>query len=76
MKVVIAGGSGFIGRPLCRELFNDGGNEILVLTRKDARATVPYATVVTWAASIRTWQACLKGRRVNRPVRANVAGGR
>ena len=47
MKVVIAGGSGFLGRPLIRSLATDGC-EVVVLTRKPSASTVPEARFVSW----------------------------
>ena len=37
VRIVVAGGTGFIGAPLCRELAN-GGHEIIVLSRSVASA--------------------------------------
>ncbi|MCS6829929.1 MAG: TIGR01777 family oxidoreductase [Armatimonadota bacterium] len=48
MRVVIAGGTGFIGKALCRELLI-AGHEVMVLTRDPSRATarVPQGAGVT-----------------------------
>lgn len=48
MKVVIAGGSGFLGQALCRGL-SARGHELVVLTRGAARDS-PDARHVTWPA--------------------------
>jgi uncharacterized protein (TIGR01777 family) len=48
VKVVVAGGSGLIGRALCASLVADG-HEVVVLSRDPARANVPRARLVEWA---------------------------
>lgn len=51
MHVVVAGGTGFIGRAMCRELLQ-GGHEVTVLTRDASRASgrVPQGVkVVQWS---------------------------
>jgi uncharacterized protein (TIGR01777 family) len=48
MKIVIAGGTGFLGRPLARALAADG-REVVVLTRRpSAPPATPEARFVTW----------------------------
>jgi uncharacterized protein (TIGR01777 family) len=48
MKIVIAGGTGFLGRPLAETLAADRGNEIVILTR-GASGTQPNGTrLVPW----------------------------
>lgn len=50
MRIVVAGGTGFIGRVLCQRLTN-GGHAVTVLTRdpEKARATVYHAVrIVPW----------------------------
>ena len=37
MRILITGGSGFVGRPLCRRL-HDAGHELLVVSRSPSRA--------------------------------------
>ncbi|MCS7310765.1 MAG: NAD-dependent epimerase/dehydratase family protein, partial [Armatimonadetes bacterium] len=51
MRVVVAGGTGFIGRALCQQLLT-AGHEVVVLTRDPARAPgrVPSgAEVAQWS---------------------------
>lgn len=60
-KVVLAGGSGFIGRPLCRALFDNGAREVWVLSRRP-RMEVPYAHVLAWdGQNPGPWQNSLEG---------------
>lgn len=47
MKIVVAGGSGMIGRHLCAALATDG-NEVVVLTRDSRRALGPGIRSVEW----------------------------
>lgn len=47
MKIVIAGGTGFVGGALC-ETFSREGHEIIVLTRKKRKITHPNITYVEW----------------------------
>jgi uncharacterized protein (TIGR01777 family) len=48
MKILIAGGSGFLGSALTAQLI-DTGHDVVVLTRRDAAArTRPHLTVATW----------------------------
>jgi uncharacterized protein len=48
MKIVIAGGTGFLGRPLARALAADG-REVVILTRRpSAPPATPEARFVTW----------------------------
>jgi uncharacterized protein (TIGR01777 family) len=47
MKVVIAGGTGFLGRPLARALAVDG-REVVILTRSSAPPATSEARFVTW----------------------------
>jgi uncharacterized protein (TIGR01777 family) len=46
-KIVVAGASGFIGRPLCRALFAEGKREVWALSRQRG-IEIPYARVVHW----------------------------
>lgn len=47
MKIVIAGGTGFLGRPLCAALLGDG-HEVVVLTRNEQTRTPDGTRAVTW----------------------------
>jgi len=49
MKVLIAGGSGYIGRHLSDSLLRDG-HEVVVLTRSQAQSGPPGVRMVTWDA--------------------------
>jgi uncharacterized protein (TIGR01777 family) len=59
-KLIIPGGSGFLGRILCR-WFADKGWEVTVLSRRQARDGGP-ARVVSWdGATLGGWQRQLEG---------------
>jgi len=64
MKVVIAGGSGFIGRQLCESLVHDG-HQVTVLSRnpREARSILhPAATIVEWdGLTLGPWERTLEG---------------
>jgi hypothetical protein len=64
MKVVVAGGSGLLGRHLSRELLI-GGHEVVVLSREPARAArglEPGVRIVLWdAATTDAWTVELRG---------------
>jgi uncharacterized protein (TIGR01777 family) len=47
MKIVIAGGTGFLGRPLVSALLADG-HEVVVLSRRERAHVAPGARVVAW----------------------------
>ena len=47
MKIVIAGGTGFLGRPLCAALVGDG-HEVVVLTRNEQTRTPDGTRALTW----------------------------
>jgi uncharacterized protein (TIGR01777 family) len=47
MKIVVAGGTGFIGVPLCNELVGKG-HSLIVLTRSGSAADSPNRTSVPW----------------------------
>jgi uncharacterized protein len=80
-RIVLAGGSGFVGQTLARQLLADG-NDVLILSRgrlpRNAVGTfVPWdgATLGDWAESLEdTWAVVnLTGKNINcRPTQANV----
>ena len=47
MKVLVAGGTGFIGRPLCEQLLQQG-HDVTVLTRQPALLSNPRLRAVSW----------------------------
>lgn len=62
MKIVVSGGTGFIGRPLCRLLIEQG-HEVSVLSRhRNPKATDSRATMMYWDGCTRgTWERALVG---------------
>ena len=57
MKIIVTGGTGFIGRALVDELARLG-HELVVLTRKADRYSRPSVRFVEWdAGSVGPWQA-------------------
>lgn len=60
MKVVVAGGSGFIGRALVREL-GDRGDKVVVLSRGPGRDEGPVRTVHWTPGEAGPWEAELLG---------------
>src|SRR5262245_47424633 len=69
-KVVVAGGSGFVGRPLCRALWDNGKREVWALSR--SAREIPYARVSPWdGESDGPWTECLEGAA----ALINVCGG-
>jgi uncharacterized protein len=78
VKVVVAGGSGALGRALCRSLA-DSGHDVVVLTRR--LRSSPYRQVVWDGTTVGPWQDEIGGSAVvnlagelvdRRPTRANV----
>ena len=57
MRILVAGGTGFIGRRLCRSL-GESGHEIVVLSRKEGRAPEGAARVVAGHAD---WSDAVEG---------------
>ena len=64
MKIIIAGGTGFIGRPLCEFLLQDD-HQVTVLARfpHEARYVLPSAvTIIAWDGLNRgPWERALEG---------------
>jgi len=64
MKIVVAGGTGFIGRQLCQSLALHG-HHVTVLSRSPAQArpnVVPAVTLVEWGGATRgPWERTLVG---------------
>ncbi len=62
MKIVIAGGTGFLGRPLCAALVGDG-HEVAVLTRNGQTRTPGGTRAVAWELdrALSPWAAELDG---------------
>ncbi|MBI4515679.1 MAG: TIGR01777 family protein [Deltaproteobacteria bacterium] len=77
MKIVLSGGTGFIGVPLCHYL-HSAGNHVVVLSRAAAaaRRSLPAATeVIEWSAA--TWPRALDGAdAVINLAGESLAGGR
>ena len=80
MKVVLAGGSGVLGRRLAREL-SAGGHEVVILTRGAADAGLPGRGVVWDGRTVGSWAGELAGAAVvnlcgaivdRRPTAANI----
>ena len=57
MKLLITGGTGFIGAPLCRTLVHHG-HELLVLTRHANRSPTPGMRFLSWEES--EWQRAIQ----------------
>lgn len=59
-KIVVAGGSGYVGRPLIRALWDNGRREVYALSR--AQREIAYSHVVRWdAREAGPWEECLEG---------------
>lgn len=59
MRIIIAGGSGFLGRHLARR-YSDAGHQVLILTRR-VSAEVPFRQVVWDARTVGEWAEQLAG---------------
>lgn len=77
MKVVIAGGSGFIGKALS-QLLVDGGYQVVVLTRSTRPSNITKITNVVWdTENISHWADSLDGAKaVVNLAGENIASGR
>lgn len=75
MRIAVAGGTGFIGGPLCRALQSQG-NEILVLTRSPERVPAGLRALHWNGRSAGPWRQALEGCRavVNLAGEPIVAG--
>ncbi len=61
MKVVVTGGTGFIGRRLCARLLAKG-RDVVVLSRGAARQTLPKEIqIVPWQSGVSGWEAAVDG---------------
>jgi uncharacterized protein (TIGR01777 family) len=64
MNIVVSGGTGFIGRPLCASLCQEG-HQVTLLTRRKEEAQQSYGSTVTaveWnGREAGTWEHCLDG---------------
>ena len=64
MQIVVAGGTGFIGRPLCALLCQEGHQVILLTRRREEaqRSCGSTVTAVEWnGREAGTWEHCLEG---------------
>lgn len=79
MKIVIAGGTGFLGRPLAETLARDG-HAVTILTRSHRRLTsIRGLTLIAWLpdGTAGTWAAALEGAAaVVNLAGESIAGGR
>lgn len=59
MRIILAGGSGFVGRHLAK-IFSGDGHEVIVLSRSDR--TIEHAKVIAWTGeSLGDWANLLDG---------------
>jgi len=64
MQIVVTGGTGFIGRPLCAALCQAGHQVSLLTRRKDEaqRSCGSSVTIIEWnSREAGTWEHCLEG---------------
>jgi uncharacterized protein (TIGR01777 family) len=64
MQIVVAGGTGFIGRPLCAALYQEGHRVTLLTRRKEEaqRSCGSTVTAVEWnGREAGAWEHCLEG---------------
>ncbi|MEO5630775.1 MAG: NAD-dependent epimerase/dehydratase family protein, partial [Nitrospiraceae bacterium] len=63
MHIVVTGGTGFIGRPLCAALYQDGHRVTLLTRRKEEaqRSCGSTVTAVEWnGREAGAWEDCLE----------------
>lgn len=51
MKILVAGGTGFVGRHLCRAL-GEAGHEVVVVSRREGRPPAGASRVVAWQGDL------------------------
>jgi uncharacterized protein (TIGR01777 family) len=79
MRIVIAGGTGFLGRPLTAALASDGHSGSILSRRAASRTTLPGFKTVAWAPNgeTGTWSHALDGSdAVINLAGESIAGGR
>lgn len=76
MKIVIAGGSGFLGRPLADTLLHDG-HEVIVLSRTPDARVAPGARAAAWTpGGTGPWVSHIDGAGVVVNLAGESIGGR
>jgi len=77
MKIILAGGTGFVGRAIGENLLSSG-HEVFVLTRKVSTASIKKIKSVAWDAKTQgNWAACFDGAdAVVNLTGENIAGAR
>ncbi len=77
MRIVIAGGTGFLGRPLARALAADG-HEIVVLSRRPAAPGHPQVRSIVWTPGAATgdWTREIDGAHAAINLAGESIGGR
>jgi NAD dependent epimerase/dehydratase family enzyme len=74
MKLVVAGGTGFIGSRLCRQLA-DEGHSLTILTRSVSAADSPNNTTILWQpGSPGAWEHILEEALENADGVINLTG--
>lgn len=76
-RVIVTGGTGFIGRALCRRLA-ERGYEVVVLSREPSRHSIPDARLVEWdGRTVSGWGELADGAyAIVNLAGANIAGRR